>query len=199
MDVDGTASSAQPAQPAQPGQPAQPVQPAQPAQPVQPAPPAPAHRPDEERRFSDELGFFWEAAGGTRMAGRVLGALLLAEPPEMSSSELVEFLGVSGGSVSTATRELIVPGLVQRVRVPGKRQDYFRATMNASTQLIQSRMELTRRWAQLIGWGERLAADKAPAIRRQLAEIRQFYEFLEDEQVGILARWEQRQRESGPH
>jgi DNA-binding MarR family transcriptional regulator len=162
------------------------------------AQPAPAHRPDEERRFSDELGFFWEAAGGTRMAGRVLGALLLAEPPQMSSSELAEFLGVSGGSVSTATRELIAPGLVQRVRVPGKRQDYFRATMGSSAQLIQSRMDLTRRWAQLIAWGEQLAAGKTPSVRRQLADIREFYEFLEDEQVGILARWEQRQRERGP-
>jgi DNA-binding MarR family transcriptional regulator len=159
------------------------------------APPeSPARRPDEERRFSDELGFFWEAAGGTRMAGRVLGALLLAEPPEMSSAELVEFLGVSAGSVSTATRELISPGLIQRVRVPGQRQDYFRATMGASTQLMQSRIELTRRWAQLIAHGEKLAGGKSPAVRRQLAEIREFYEFIEAEQVGILARWEQRRR-----
>ena len=66
----------------------------------------------EERTFADEVGFYWEEAGGTRMAGRVLGALLLADPPEMSSSHLAMFLGVSGGSVSTATRELILPGLI---------------------------------------------------------------------------------------
>ncbi len=87
---------------------------------------------EEERRFAEELGSYWEDAGGTRMAGRVLGALLLADPPEMSSAELVGFLGISAGSVSTATRELIRPGLAERVRVPGDRQDYFRATMGGS-------------------------------------------------------------------
>src|SRR5690242_7144959 len=81
-----------------------------------------AHPAADERRFSDELGFFWEDAGGTRMAGRVLGALLIADPPELSSSQLAEFLGVSAGSVSTATRELIRPGIVERVRIPGERQ-----------------------------------------------------------------------------
>lgn len=152
---------------------------------------------EAEHRFSDELGFFWEDAGGTRMAGRVLGALLLADPPELSSSELSEFLGVSPGSVSTATRELIRPGLAQRVRIPGKRQDYFRATMGASVlpQIIRTRIELTRRYGQLMQRGEELAAGKDPAVRRQLGEIREFYEFIEAEQLAILERWEQRQRE----
>jgi DNA-binding transcriptional regulator GbsR (MarR family) len=152
---------------------------------------------EAEHRFSDELGFFWEDAGGTRMAGRVLGALLLADPPELSSSELSEFLGVSPGSVSTATRELIRPGLAQRVRIPGKRQDYFRATMGASVlpQIIRTRIELTRRYGQLMQRGEELAAQKDPAVRRQLEEIREFYEFIEAEQLAILERWEQRQKE----
>jgi DNA-binding transcriptional regulator GbsR (MarR family) len=154
--------------------------------------PAPS---DEERRFSDELGFFWEDAGGTRMAGRVLGALLLADPPEMSSSELQEFLRVSAGSVSTATRELIRPGLAERVRVHGERQNHFRATMGASlSQVIRLRIELTRRYAQLMRRGEELAEEKDPAVRRQLTEIREFYEFLDAEQLAVLERWEQRRR-----
>ena len=149
----------------------------------------------EERRFADELGHFWEDAGGTRMAGRVLGALLLADPPGMSSSELSDFLGVSAGSVSTATRELIRPGLAVRVSVPGERQDYFRATFGANMpQFVRSRMELNRRWEQLIRRGEGLAAGKDPLVRHQLEEIREFYEFLEAEYAGILERWEQRQR-----
>jgi DNA-binding transcriptional regulator GbsR (MarR family) len=130
------------------------------------------------------------------MAGRVLGALLLAEPPEMSSAQLAEFLGVSAGSVSTATRELIRPGVAVRIRLPGERQDYFRATLGANVpQFIRSRMELNRRWAHLMRRGERLAEEKDPVVGRQLAEIREFYEFLEEEMVGVLERWEQRQRE----
>jgi hypothetical protein len=149
----------------------------------------------EERRFADELGHFWEDAGGTRMAGRVLGALLLAEPPGMSSSELAEFLGVSAGSVSTATRELIRPGLVVRGNVTGTRQDYFRATFGANmVQFLRSRMELVGRWEHLMRRGEELATGKDPLVGAQLEEIREFYEFLESEYAGIVARWEQRRR-----
>jgi hypothetical protein len=157
-------------------------------------PGSPLPRSAEERSFADEVGFFWEEAGGTRMAGRVLGALLLADPPGMSSSELAAFLGVSAGSVSTATRELITPGLVTRVRVPGQRQDYFRGALGADAlpQFIRSRIGLTRRFAQLMTQGEQLAADKEAVVQRQLAEIREFYEFLDREQAGILERWQNR-------
>jgi DNA-binding transcriptional regulator GbsR (MarR family) len=153
---------------------------------------------EEERRFAGEVGSYWEDAGGTRMAGRVLGALLLADPPEMSSAELLGFLAISAGSVSTATRELIRPGLAERVRVPGDRQDYFRATMGGSAlpQFIRSRLELTRRWERLMERGKELAEHKDPVVRRHLEEIRELYEFLGAEQQAILDRWEQRQRQT---
>jgi DNA-binding transcriptional regulator GbsR (MarR family) len=151
---------------------------------------------EEERQFSDELGFFWEDAGGTRMAGRVLGALLLADPPGLSSSELAELLGASAASISTATRELIRPGLAERVRVPGKREDYFRTIMgNNVPQFLRDRIESTRRYTRLMQRGETLASSKDPDVRRQLEQIREFFEFLEAEQHAILERWEHRQEE----
>jgi hypothetical protein len=164
--------------------------------PKRPAP-ATSVTPADERAFADEVGFFWEEAGGTRMAGRVLGALLLADPPEMSSSQLAALLGVSAGSVSTATRELINPGVVTRVRVPGQRQDYFRGNMGAGAlpQFIRMRIALTHRWTQLMQRGEALAVHKDPAVRRQLEEIRTFYEFLEVEQAAILERWDKLQNQ----
>lgn len=153
-------------------------------------------RDEAERHFADELGFFWESAGGTRMAGRVLGALLLADPPEMSSAQLAAFLGVSGGSISTATRELIRPGLARRVRIPGERQDYFRATMggDALSQFLRSRVQLTQQWVALLGRGVELTAGKDATVRRQLADVEEFYKFIEREQNAILDRWEARQR-----
>jgi DNA-binding transcriptional regulator GbsR (MarR family) len=150
----------------------------------------------DEGHFADELGFFWENAGGTRMAGRVLGALLLADPPQMSSAQLAAFLGVSGGSISTATRELIRPGLAKRIRVPGERQDYFRATMGgaALSQFLHTRIQLSEQWVALLGRGEQLAARKNPAVRQQLEDVREFYEFIQQEQEAILRRWERRKR-----
>lgn len=155
-----------------------------------------AARRADEQRFADDLGYFWESAGGTRMAGRVLGALLLADPPEMSSAQLAAFLGVSAGSVSTATRELIRPGLAQRVRIPGERQDYFRVTMErtALSQFLRARVELSHQWVGLLARGEVLARRKDSAVRRQLGDMREFFEFIEQQQQTILDRWERRAR-----
>jgi tRNA U34 5-methylaminomethyl-2-thiouridine-forming methyltransferase MnmC len=44
--------------------------------------------------------------------------------------------------------------------------------------------------------GEDLTADKDPAVRGQLEEIREFYEFLEAEQHAILKRWEEHRRKT---
>jgi DNA-binding transcriptional regulator GbsR (MarR family) len=157
-----------------------------------------ALRAEDERRFTDELGFFWEDAGGTRMAGRVLGALLLADPPGLSSTDLAEALGASAASISTATRELIRPGLAERVRVPGERRDYFAATMGANvSQFLRSRIELTRRSTQLMQRGEALATAKHPQVRDQLEKIREFFEFVEAEQLALLERWEHQQGSGG--
>jgi DNA-binding transcriptional regulator GbsR (MarR family) len=155
-----------------------------------------APRSEEEGHFSDELGFFWEDAGGTRMAGRVLGALLLADPPGLSSSELAELLGASAASISTATRELIRPGLAERARVPGKREDYFRAIMGTNLpRFLRGRIESSRRYTQLMQRGETLTTAKHPDVRHQLEQIREFFEFLETEHHAILERWEHHQRE----
>ncbi len=151
----------------------------------------------DERRFAEELGSYWEDAGGTRMAGRVLGALLLADPPEMSSGDLVRFLRISAGSVSTATRELVRPRVAERVRIPGDRQDYFRATLtgDALIQFLRNRIELTRRWPALMEQGRRLVQSKDPAVAERLEEIEEFWRFIEAESRAALDRWEQHQRE----
>jgi len=154
----------------------------------------PERDPAAEREFADALGFYWEDAGGTRMAGRVLGALLLADPPEMSSSEIAAHLGVSAASVSTATRELINPGLVTRVRVEGHRQDHFRCTIAATGMSVffEERIRMTRRFVDILARGEGLAAGKPEDVVRQLAEMRSFFEFILTEQAAILERWDHR-------
>jgi DNA-binding transcriptional regulator GbsR (MarR family) len=80
---------------------------------------------------------FFEDLGASRMAGRIFAALLL-DPAEMSSGDLGGALGVSSGSVSTATRELIRLGLVERVGVPGERRDFFRANTAGLSQLLRT-------------------------------------------------------------
>jgi DNA-binding MarR family transcriptional regulator len=88
-------------------------------------------------RFVEELGMQFELEAGTpRMVGRVLGWLLVSEPPEQSAGELARMLQASKGSISTATRVLLRMGLIERVRMRGERFDRFRALPEAWDEFL---------------------------------------------------------------
>jgi DNA-binding transcriptional regulator GbsR (MarR family) len=149
----------------------------------------------EERRFVEDLGMFFEGTGQTRMAGRIFAALLLADPPQMSSSDLADYLSASSGSISTMTRELIRLGLIDRTGVPGERKDYFQANVGALPQLLKDRLGVVRRMHELMERAEELVKGKHPDVRRRLEEIHAFYEFFEGELDAVLARWDERRGE----
>ena len=80
-----------------------------------------------ERLLVEEYGLLFEEMGGTRMEGRVMAWLLLAEPPAQSLTEIAQGLGVSKAAVSTSARGLLQSRAVERVSEPGQRGDYYRS------------------------------------------------------------------------
>jgi hypothetical protein len=83
-------------------------------------------RPLEERHFIEDTGLFFEQMGMPRMAGRILGVLLIAEPPAQSITDLSEKLMASKSSISIMARLLVEHGLIERVASPVPRRDYYR-------------------------------------------------------------------------
>ena len=87
--------------------------------------------PSGERQFAEEVGRVFEQLGVPRMTGRILGWLLICDPPRQSSAQLGSALGASKGAISTATRLLELYGLVRRIGVPGARGDFFEIAPDA--------------------------------------------------------------------
>ncbi|MDH5373741.1 MAG: MarR family transcriptional regulator, partial [Acidimicrobiia bacterium] len=79
----------------------------------------------EEQRFTEEAGNMFDQWSLPRMAGRVWGLLIVAEDPHLSAADLVERLGTSAASISSSTRYLLQNNLIERVRVPGERREFF--------------------------------------------------------------------------
>lgn len=75
--------------------------------------------------YIEEMGLLMERFGVSRMTGRVLGALLMADPPEQTAEALATTLRASRGSISGATRTLEQMGFIDRVSKPGERRDYL--------------------------------------------------------------------------
>ena len=77
-----------------------------------------------EQRFVEDFGLFLEQVGFPRIAGRILGLLLVNGVP-MHLEQISAVLEVSRASVSTNTRLLIGVMLIEQRTQPGDRRTWF--------------------------------------------------------------------------
>lgn len=143
--------------------------------------------------YADEVGLFFEDAGLPRVPGRILGWLLVCEPPHQSAEELAVALRVSRGSISMAMRMLQTAGAVERYPVAGSRRTYYRMRPGFWLREAEDKARLAGEWRKLADRGLDLTADRPPESRRRLQEARDMYAFLEEEYARIKDRWLERQ------
>ncbi len=96
------------------------------------------------RQLVEQMGIGFEAFGMPRMAGRVLGWLILSEEEEVSLDDLAAGLGVSKASVSNATRLLIQMGIIRRSGRPGSRQAYFKVSSDPWNAMLAMEKRVSR-------------------------------------------------------
>jgi DNA-binding transcriptional regulator GbsR (MarR family) len=142
----------------------------------------------EELAYVEDLGSYTESLGSSRMAGRVWGALLISDEPEMSAAELAAALGASAGSISTATRALIGFGMIERRRRPGDRKDYFAIRPDSYITLVRRREHAVEVFSDLIHRGLGIVGDRA-LPRQRLTEFMEFYNWLSDRLHRLLTEW----------
>ena len=149
---------------------------------------------DAAERFVEQFGDIIELQGMPRMAGRVMGSLIISDQPYQSTSDLIEALKASKASVSTATRLLIRLNLVERISLLGKRYDYFRIKPDALHHHLREGMSQLSIFRELAERGLELIANKDSASWQWLEESRSLYAFFEREFPALLKRWEQERK-----
>jgi DNA-binding transcriptional regulator GbsR (MarR family) len=149
----------------------------------------------EKERYVEDFGLLWEQLGGQpRMVGRVFGALMIADSPEVSSKELRESLGASKGAVSQATRVLEQLGFIRRISRRGERGDYFRITPRVWDEMMRRDLESNRIFLQMAERGLDLLGSDEPGARRSLEQMREFYAYRDEELSGALERWQEKRK-----
>jgi DNA-binding transcriptional regulator GbsR (MarR family) len=144
----------------------------------------------EKQHFVEEIALNFEEIGIARMAGRILGWLLISSPPHQSADQLAEALQASRGSISTMTRMLIQADLVERIGIPGERRDYFRVKTGIWSQLLQDKMEQVTYLHQLAERGLELMEGGAPELKQRIQDMHDLYSYVEQELPLLLERWE---------
>jgi DNA-binding transcriptional regulator GbsR (MarR family) len=139
-------------------------------------------------RFVEEIGLVFDSMHLPRMAGRVLGAILLGPADGPTASDLAETLQASKGSISNMTQLLINYRFIERTVRAGDRRDRFVIKSGAWARMMLWRLELLQRLQELAGDGlELLPPEGNP---EPLQEVRDMYAFLERELPRLFDRWE---------
>jgi DNA-binding transcriptional regulator GbsR (MarR family) len=148
----------------------------------------------EAKHFVEDISLYFEQMGLPRMAGRVLGELLICDPPAQSLTDLCEILQASKSSVSTTTRLLTEMGLIERTPSPVPRQIYFQFKPGGWLVFIRQRLKL---WASLHSIAERgleLLYDRDPDLRQRLQEAHDMFSAIEEGLPSLLQRVERDQQ-----
>ena len=130
-------------------------------------------------RFIEQKGMEYQAEGMPRIAGKIVGLLIIEDGP-FSFSKLAESLQVSRGSISTNTRLLENLGLIERISLPGKRGDYFQLSATPYRSMLEGiNARLQRALANATQTRTQLPPELG-SVQSRLAELESFYrEFLD--------------------
>lgn len=155
---------------------------------------AETQRDDEAvRRFVEHFGVTFNDLGFPRMSARVLAAVVAAEDRGLTAGQIAAALDVSAAAVSSALRYLVQFGLVTRTAVPGSRSDVYEVPPDAwyassvRTRVYAQLADLMEEGVAAVGGEGTLAGDR-------LADMRDFFAFVEVEFGRMVERWAERRR-----
>ena len=145
---------------------------------------------DEEITFADHMGrFYARRFAFPPMAGRVLGYLLVCEPPAQTIAELSDALLASRSAVTGALDVLERIDTIQRSRAAGERMDRVRVDLSSAESRgfdVTEYQEL----GDLAREGLEVLKD-APADRREsLMELEAFAVWLVERMRTLQQEWE---------
>jgi len=144
--------------------------------------------------YIEETGLVFEGFGMTRMAGRILGYLLVCDKDEVSFDEIRQTLHASKGSISGTTKLLINVGMVEQVSLPGDRKTYFRISRTRVGTILRSRISQFETLSDTFAKGKQLKA-REDEVSVWLKEISSFYKWVGHQIESIIDRWEEEKDE----
>lgn len=148
------------------------------------------------QHFVERMGLALERDGLPRIAGRLVGFLLVHEGA-FSLDDLAEELQVSKASVSTNARQLEQYGLLERTSEPGDRRDYYQMGTDVWQRLLarwQSRWEASR---ALFTEAAASLPEEMETGRARLIRAEQFHLLLVDMADRAMGRWRSLDAEAG--
>lgn len=157
---------------------------------------APQPVSDDVMRFVEEFGSYFASFGLSRSTGLIWAYLLVSDPPEQSTSALMEALHVSKASVSTGGRQLASMGAVQRFHRRGEREWQYSADPAIFSSLLKAKVREYTNMRLLLERGLDAIGDD-PSRRRNVEEMRDIFAFYEERVPALVDEYIEMRKKEG--
>ncbi|MEU2013854.1 hypothetical protein [Nocardia sp. NPDC019302] len=124
--------------------------------------------------------FCVEEWGLTPITGRILGILMICDPPERSAGQIAEAIRASRASLTSNMRLLTTIGLIRKVRIPGDRTAYYRIEDDAWQKVIQHKIASLAAFGDIAEDGLALVDGTNPARTERIRAAQQALTWLRD-------------------
>lgn len=147
--------------------------------------------------FVEQMGLILQAEGLPRIAGRIMGLMIMHGGP-FGFSEMAERLSVSRASISTNTRLLEDLGVIERTATPGDRQDYFRLSRQPYARMLRGVVRRMRRAREVVEDTQETLPQDMQGAQDRLNELDAFYEALIESFVNVIDAWDAKRQTTAP-
>ncbi|MFI6796645.1 GbsR/MarR family transcriptional regulator [Streptosporangium canum] len=107
-----------------------------------------------------------EAWGLAPITGRILGWLLICDPPAQSAGDIADAIGASRASMTSNMRLLTSVGLIRRQTRPGGRTAYYHIEDDAFEKVVRRRLAAFAAFGDVAEEGVKLGGDDETRTRR---------------------------------
>ncbi len=142
------------------------------------------------KELVEKIGVVIEKAGFQPAVGRVLGCLMVSDPPQRTFEEIHEYLGISRSAVSNALNILMAREIVDYFTIPGDRRRYFRLSLSGWLGQVKRQMNFHSATPQLLREVLAARSNRHPEFNRGLKEAIEFFSFMEKERSAALEKWD---------
>ncbi|MDX2305005.1 MAG: hypothetical protein NW226_19495 [Microscillaceae bacterium] len=143
------------------------------------------------RQLVERIGIVCDKEGYPPLAGRLLGCLMLAEPPYKTFDEIVEFLHASKSAVSNTIKFLESQHMVDYITFSGDRRRYFRLKVETWPQVVQASVENLGEMKEKFKEALQIRSNQYPEFNEGLKDVVLLYEIILDIFPQVLERWDE--------
>ena len=104
----------------------------------------------EQKALIERFGHLLKNMGGSGAMGKILGYLILSDPPHRSFEEIQKDVKLSKGSVSNTLKIMEMQGIVEYFTVQGDRKRYFKLAVINTEFLLARQISETDRFISIM-------------------------------------------------